>query len=407
MPVVIVGTLDTKGVEVGFVRDRLQDAGLDTLVVDAGSLGEPAIAADVPREEIFAAAGSSLADVRRAGDRGNAVTLAARGAAEVVRRLHDQGRVQGVFGLGGSAGTTIGSAAMRALPYGVPKLLVSTLASGQVQPYVGVRDVCMMHSVTDLCGLNRFTRQILTNAAAAMAGMAGAKPAAAGGQDKPLITATMFGVTTPCVEAARKQVEAQGYEVLVFHATGTGGRTMEAMIADGLISGVLDITTTELADELVGGVLTAGRDRLTAAALRGIPQVISLGALDMVNFGPPETVPKKFEGRRFYQHNPTVTLMRTTPEENDKLGKEIAEKASAARGPTAILMPLKGVSAIDKQGGPFWWPEADQALFQSVRNWVGPSVRLVELDNHINDPEFAAKASATLLEMVSRQSVRS
>jgi uncharacterized protein (UPF0261 family) len=407
MPVVIVGTLDTKGVEVGFVRDRLREVGLETIVVDAGSLGEPAIAADVPREEIFAAAGSSLADVRRAGDRGNAVTLAARGAAEVVRRLHAQGRVQGVFGLGGSAGTTIGSAAMRALPYGVPKLLVSTLASGQVQPYVGVRDICMMHSVTDLCGLNRFTRQILANAAAAMAGMAGAKAATAGGQDKPLVTATMFGVTTPCVEAARKQVEAQGYEVLVFHATGTGGRTMEAMIADGLISGVLDITTTELADELVGGVLTAGRDRLTAAALRGIPQVISLGALDMVNFGPPETVPKKFEGRRFYQHNPTVTLMRTTPEENDKLGKEIAEKASAARGPTAILMPLKGVSAIDKQGGPFWWPEADQALFQSVRNWVGPSVQMIELDNHINDPEFAAKAAATLLEMVSRQPVRS
>src|SRR5262245_6341399 len=406
MSVVIVGTLDTKGVEVGFVRDLLRQAGLGTLVVDAGSMGEPAIAADVPREEIFAAAGSSLADVRRAGDRGNAVTLAARGTAEVVRRLHSEGRVLGVFGLGGSAGTTIGSAAMRALPYGVPKLLVSTLASGQVQPYVGVRDVCMLHSVTDLCGLNRFTRQILANAAAAMAGMAFAKPVASAGQDKPLITATMFGVTTPCVEAARKQVEAQGFEVLVFHATGTGGRTMEAMIADGLISGVLDITTTELADELVGGVLTAGRDRLTAAGLRGVPQVISLGALDMVNFGPPETVPKTFEGRRFYQHNPTVTLMRTTPEENDKLGKQNAEKASAARGPTAILMPLKGVSAIDKEGGPFWWPEADQALFQSIRNWVGPSVRLIELDRHINDPDFAARAAATLLEMVSSPSVR-
>jgi uncharacterized protein (UPF0261 family) len=348
---------------------------------------------------VFTAAGSSLADVQAAGDRGKAVALAAQGVARVVEQLHAAGRVSGVFGLGGSAGTTIGAAAMRGLPYGVPKLLVSTLASGQVQPYVGVRDVCMMHSVTDLSGLNRFTRRILANAAAAMAGMVGAKPQAAL-TDKPLVTATMFGVTTKCVEAARQQVESAGFEVLVFHATGTGGRTMEAMIADGLIAGVLDITTTELADELVGGVLTAGRDRLTAAALKGVPQVISLGALDMVNFGPPETVPKHFEGRRFYQHNPTVTLMRTSPEENDKLGKEIAEKASAARGPTAVLVPLRGVSAIDREGGPFWWPEADQALFQSLRNWVSPSVRLVELEMHINDAAFAKAAAETLLQMV-------
>jgi uncharacterized protein (UPF0261 family) len=403
MAVAIVGTLDTKGVEVGFVRDRLRESGIASLVIDAGALGPPAFAADVSREQVFAAAGTSLAAVQTAADRGNAVALAALGAARVVEQLHAAGRITGVFGLGGSAGTTIGAAAMRGLPYGVPKLLVSTLASGQVQPYVGVRDVCMMHSVTDLSGLNRFTRQILGNAAAAMAGMVGARPQPTA-EDRPLITATMFGVTTPCVEAARRQVERAGYEVLVFHATGTGGRTMEAMIADGLISGVLDITTTELADELVGGVLTAGRDRLTAAALRGVPQVISLGALDMVNFGPPDTVPKRFEGRRFYQHNPTVTLMRTTPEENDRLGKEIAEKASAARGPTAILMPLKGVSAIDRDAGPFWWPEADQALFQSIRNWVGPSVRLVELDLHVNDPAFAQAAADTLLQMlVSRQ----
>jgi uncharacterized protein (UPF0261 family) len=399
MAVVIVGTLDTKGVEIGFVRDRLRESAVETLVIDAGSLGAPAFAADIPREQVFTAAGSTLAEVQTAGDRGKAVTVAAQGVARVVEQLHAAGRVDGVFGLGGSAGTTIGAAAMRGLPYGVPKLLVSTLASGQVQPYVGVRDVCMMHSVTDLSGLNRFTRRILGNAAAAMAGMVGAKPLPAA-DDRPLITATMFGVTTPCVEAARKQVEGAGFEVLVFHATGTGGRTMEAMIADGLIAGVLDITTTELADELVGGVLTAGRDRLTAAALKGVPQVISLGALDMVNFGPPETVPKRFEGRRFYQHNPTVTLMRTTPEENDKLGKEIAEKASAARGPTALLVPLKGVSAIDREGGPFWWPEADQALFQSIRNWVGPSVRLIELDLHINDPAFARTAAETLLELL-------
>ena len=400
MAVAIIATLDTKGVEAGFVRDRLRAAGIDTILIDAGSLGEPVLTPDIPRADVFAAAGSSAERVRQANDRGNAVTLAALGTTKILTRLHAQGKIDGVFGLGGSAGTTIGSAAMRALPYGIPKVMVSTLASGQVGPYVGVRDILMLHSVTDLCGLNRFTRRILANAAAAMAGMVSAKPLATSRDDKLLIAATMFGVTTPCVTAARQQVEAAGFEVLVFHATGTGGRTMEAMIADGLIAGVLDITTTELADELVGGTLTAGCDRLTAAALHNVPQVISVGALDMVNFGPPDTVPQKFEGRRFYQHNPTVTLMRTTPEENDRLGKEIAEKASAARGPTAILLPLRGVSAIDQEGGPFWWPEADQALFQSIRNWLGPSVRVIELDLHINDPEFARVAADALLKMV-------
>jgi uncharacterized protein (UPF0261 family) len=245
---------------------------------------------------------------------------------------------------------------------------------------------------------------VLTNAARAMAGMMnrGFAESAAIGTSKPLVTATMFGVTTPCVEAARKVVEQAGYEVLVFHATGTGGQTMESFIHDGLIAGVLDLTTTELADELVGGILTAGRDRLTAAGLRGVPQVISLGALDMVNFGPPETVPEKFRGRHFYQHNPTVTLMRTTPEENDRLGKEIAEKASAARGPTAVLVPLRGVSAIDAEGKPFWWPEADAALFSSLRHWLSPHVRLTELDLHVNDPAFADAAARALLEMLGK-----
>jgi uncharacterized protein (UPF0261 family) len=210
----------------------------------------------------------------------------------------------------------------------------------------------------------------------------------------------MFGVTTPCVEAARKIIEQNGYETLVFHATGTGGRTMESFVADGLVAGVLDITTTELADELSGGVLSAGPDRLTAAALRGTPQVISLGALDMVNFGPPETVPEKYRGRVFHRHNPTVTLMRTTPEENDKLGKEIAHKASAARGPTAVLVPLRGVSALDREGGPFWLPAADAALFQSLRNWISPQVELIELDLHVNDPAFAEAAAGALLRLM-------
>lgn len=403
MAVVLPGTLDTKGVEFQFIREILGDRGLETLVIDAGVTGSPFFAPDVPRERVYEAAGTSLSAIQKAGDRGQAVEAAARGMAKLVADLHRQGKVHAILGLGGSAGTTIGTAAMRALPFGVPKVMVSTLASGQVKPYVGVRDILMMNSVVDISGLNRISRAVLANAANAIVGMVQrADPRERPGADKPLITATMFGVTTPCVSAAQKQLEAGGYEVLVFHATGTGGMTMESFIADGLIEGVLDITTTELADELVGGTLSAGRDRLTAAGMRGVPQVISLGALDMVNFGPPDTVPERFSTRRFYQHNPTVTLMRTTPEENDRLGKEIAQKASASRGPTAVLVPLRGVSAIDREGQPFWWPEADQALFQSLRNWIGPQAELVELDLHINDPGFARIAAETLLRLMKK-----
>lgn len=402
MPVILIGTLDTKGVEFQFVHELLKDEGISTLVVDAGVLRPPVFAPHIPREQVYQAAGTSLAAVQQANDRGRAIEAAARGATKLVLDLQAKGQVDGVLSLGGSAGTTIGTAAMRALPFGIPKLMVSTLASGQVKHWVGVRDILMMHSVVDISGINRISRTVLTNAAHAMAGMVkrvGLEESGPG-ENKPLVTVTMFGVTTPCVETARALMEQNGYEVLVFHATGTGGMTMESFIADGLITGVLDITTTELADEQVGGILSAGRDRLTAAGLRGVPQVISLGALDMVNFGPPDTIPEKFRGRRFYQHNPTVTLMRTTPEENDRLGREIAEKASAARGPTAVLVPLRGVSAIDREGQPFWWPEADAALFQSLRNWMAPQVQLVELDLHINDPAFAEAAAHALLRLL-------
>jgi uncharacterized protein (UPF0261 family) len=413
MPVVLIGTLDTKGAEYQFVRGLLNQAGVATMVIDAGVLKPPLFVPNVSRELVYEAAGTSLAAIQKANDRGRAIEAAASGVARIVLDFLAKGQVDGVLSLGGSAGTTIGTAAMRALPFGIPKLMVSTLASGQVKQWVGVRDIFMLHSVVDISGLNRISRTVLSNAALAMAGMVHAsgvrgqlaedgerRPASA--EAKPLITATMFGVTTPCVEAARALMEQNGYEVLVFHATGTGGMTMESFIADGLITGVLDITTTELADELVGGILSAGRDRLTAAGLRGLPQVISLGALDMVNFGPAETVPERFRGRRFYPHNPAVTLMRTTPEENDHLGREIAEKASAARGPTAILVPLRGVSAIDKEGQPFWWPEADAALFQSLRNWLAPQVELVELDLHINDAAFAEAAARTLLRLTQK-----
>jgi uncharacterized protein (UPF0261 family) len=404
MPVLLVGTLDTKGGEFAFVRDLLRGAGVDCLALDAGVLNPPAFTPDVPRDQVYAAAGTSIGAVRAANDRGKAVAAAAKGAAALASRLHAEGKIDGVLGLGGSAGTTIATAAMRALPFGVPKLMVSTMASGQVRPYVGVRDVMMMHSVVDISGLNRVSRAVLANAANAMIGMVrGQESRVRSQEDKPLLTATMFGVTTPCVEQARAVVERAGYEVLVFHATGTGGQTMESFVRDGLVQGVLDVTTTELADELVGGVLSAGPDRLTAAAMAGVPQVIGLGALDMVNFGPPESVPEKFAGRRFYQHNPNVTLMRTTPEENDALGKEIAHKASASRGPTAVYAPRRGVSALDREGQAFWWPEADKALFDSLRLWMSPHVKLIELDLHVNDPAFAAAMAEGLLAMLAKK----
>lgn len=407
MPTVaVIGTLDTKGREVAFLRDHLLALGADVLLIDAG-VGPiaPEVAAllpapDVPAEEVARAAGADLAELRAAGDRGRAVEAMARGAAALAARLHAEGRIHGILSLGGSAGTTIGTAAMRAVPVGVPKLMVSTMASGDTRPYVDTKDVCMLYSVVDIAGINRVSRRVLSNAAAAMAGMVhrGAEePEAA---DRPLIGATMFGVTTPCVTRARRALEEAGYEVLVFHATGTGGRAMEDLIRDGYLAGVLDITTTELADELVGGVLSAGPRRLEAAGEVGIPQVVCPGALDMVNFGPEATVPERFRGRRFHRHNPTVTLMRTTAEENAELGRIMAAKLNAARGPVTVLLPLRGVSAIDREGQPFHDREADAAFRGALRAALDPRVRVIELDRHINDPEFADAAAGALLEML-------
>jgi uncharacterized protein (UPF0261 family) len=396
--VVLVGTLDTKGAEYGFLRDRLGELGVDTILVDVGILGEPGMEADVTRDEVARAAGADIGELARAGDRGAAVTAIARGAGEVVKRLHAQGRLDGVLGLGGSGGSALVTQAMRELPVGVPKLMVSTVASGDTRPYVGESDVTMMYSVVDIAGINQISGRILSNAAGAIAGMAKAEVAEVN-EDKPLIGATMFGVTTPCVDAARERLEALGYEVLVFHATGAGGRSMEALMRDGFITAVLDTTTTELADDLVGGVLSAGPDRLEAAGELGIPQVVSLGALDMVNFGPPETVPKEFEGRLFYEHNPTVTLMRTTPEECAELGRRIAEKLNNARGLLTVFVPLEGVSLIDTDGQVFHDPAADAALFAALRENLDDDVEVRELDTHINDPAFARAMAERLHEL--------
>jgi uncharacterized protein (UPF0261 family) len=398
--VVLLGTLDTKGKEYDYLRARLLEQGVDVLLVDAGVF-EPQIDADVPREEVAAAAGADVTALATAGDRGPAVDAMGRGAAEVVRRLHEEGRLDGILSVGGSGNSSIAAQAMRVLPVGVPKLLVSTLASGDTRPYVGANDVSMTYSVVDISGLNRISERILANAAGAIAGMAKVRVEEEG-EGRPLIGATMFGVTTPAVTRARERLEELGYEVLVFHATGTGGQSMEALARGGYLAGVLDLTTTELADELVGGVLSAGPDRLEAAGELGLPQVVSLGALDMVNFGPRETVPPQFEDRNLYAHNPTVTLMRTTPEECAELGRRIARKLSAATGPTALFVPLRGVSMIATKGGPFHDPEADAALFSALRENLPARVELNELDLDVNDPAFAEAMANRLHEMVSR-----
>lgn len=394
--VVLIGTLDTKGAEYGFVRERLHAAGVDTVLVDCGTAGAPVIEPDVPASEVAAAVGADLAALTAAGDRGDAVTTMARGAEAVALRLHAEGRLDGLLAIGGSGGTSIASAAARALPIGVPKLIVSTMAASDTRPIIGESDLILAASVVDVAGLNSLSRRILANAAAAMAGMV-SQPALERGADRPLIAASMFGVTTPSVTQAREQLEASGFEILTFHMTGTGGRSMESLIDGGFVAGVLDVTTTELCDELVGGVLTAGPDRLTAAGRRGIPQAVSLGALDMVNFGPRETVPAAFDDRTLYVHNDQITLMRTTPEECAALGREVAAKLSAATGPTALFVPLRGVSMIAVEGGPFHDAAADEALFAAVREGVGPNVELIELDLDVNDPAFS-KAMADWLE---------
>jgi uncharacterized protein (UPF0261 family) len=395
--VVLVGTLDTKGLEYEYLRGLLRDHGVDVILVDAGVVGAPLAEADIPREEVARAAGADVRALAEAGDRGAAVETMARGAEATVRRLHDKGRVDGILALGGSGGTAIATQAMRALPVGVPKLMVSTMASGDTRPYVGAVDVGMVYSVVDIAGINAVSARILANAAAAMAGMARAQPPEREG-GKPLVGASMFGVTTPGVTAARERLEQHGYEVLVFHATGTGGQSMEALMRDGFITASLDITTTELADDLVGGVLSAGPDRLETAGALGLPQVVSLGALDMVNFGPAESVPAEFRHRLLYKHNPTVTLMRTTPEECAELGRRIARKLNAARGPVSLFVPLRGVSLIATEGQVFHDPAADEALFGALREHVGAGVDVHELDLDVNDPEFAAAMADTLHE---------
>ena len=408
--VALVGTLDTKGPDYAFLAQRLRAGGVGVIVVDAGT-GTPAgISPDIPAGHVAAAAGTSVGALRSAGDRGAAVTAMGQGAAAVVGELAAAGRVDGVLAAGGSGGSSIAAQVMAALPVGLPKLLVSTMASGDVSPYVGAKDVCVMYSVVDVAGVNRISRLVLGNAAAAMAGMvlARAQPGeqASAESERPLVAASMFGVTTPAVETARARLTDLGYEVLVFHATGAGGRALEALAEARLLAGVLDMTTTELADDLVGGVLSAGPARLTAAGAAGLPQVIAPGALDMVNFGPRETVPGQFAGHRLlYVHNPTVTLMRTTAEEMAELGARVGRKAAGATGPTEVFWPDRGVSALDADGQAFFDAEADAACRDALEGELRAAGRkLHRVDAHINDPVFARALADRLHQMIQSRS---
>ncbi len=399
--VVLLGTLDTKGIEYDYLRRAIQATGCQTILIDAGIIGSPRAEPDIAREELASTAGTDIATLVAAGDRGVAVQAMANGAAAIVEQLFAIGQLHGIISIGGSGNASIAAKAMQALPVGVPKLIVSTMASGDTRPYIGTTDITMMYSVVDIAGINQISERILSNAANAIAGMAqgyvGFTPTPSA---RPLLAASMFGVTTPCVTLARERLEALGYEVLVFHATGAGGRSMEALIAAGFIAGVLDVTTTEWADELVGGVLSAGAERLDAAGKAGIPQVVSLGALDMVNFGAYESVPERFQGRNLYRHNATVTLMRTTPDECAELGRIIAHKLNAATGPTALFIPLRGISMIAVEGKPFYDPIADMALIDSLKQHLNNMVELHEIDTDINDPAFAVAMADRLDTMI-------
>ncbi|HEY0240167.1 MAG TPA: Tm-1-like ATP-binding domain-containing protein [Friedmanniella sp.] len=394
--VVLVGALDTKGAEYGFVRDRLAVDGVDALLIDVGVLGEATLRADVDRAAVAVGAGTTVAALADGGDRGAAMTVMARSATRLVAELVRSGAAAGVMVLGGSNAGYVMSHLASALPIGVPKVLVSTITAGDTRPYVGTSDLTMIYPVVDIAGLNSVSRLVLARAADACAGMVTAPPVPSPGSDRDAVGCTMFGVTTACVMAVHDTLVADGREAHVFHANGTGGRTFEAMIASGLFAAVADLTTTELADELTGGVCSAGPDRLTAAAAHGVPQVVSVGAMDMANFGAAATVPARYADRQLYAYHPAVTLMRTTRSENEALGRELAAKVSRSTAYAEVHVPARGFSQLSVAGGPFHDPAADRVLIEAVREHLDPRIPLHVHDTDINDPDFASEITRAL-----------
>jgi uncharacterized protein (UPF0261 family) len=397
--IVLAGALDTKGVEFAYVKQLIEGAGVKTLVVDFGVMGEPAFAPEIAHTAVAAAGGGDLGYLAAGQHKAEAMRCMAQGLAVVVRTLYDEGKLDGILSMGGSGGTSIATTAMRELPVGVPKVMVSTLAGGDVSAFVENKDITFMPSIVDVAGINRISRTIFANAAGAIVGMVQMEAPAAS-SERPLITASMFGNTTAAVDRARAVLERSGYEVLVFHATGTGGKAMESLITDGYIVASCDMTTTELADHVCGGVLSAGPERGWAASRAGIPAVLVPGCVDMANFGGVETVPEKYRSRNLYQWNPNITLLRTNVGENRQIGVLIAAAANAATAPVAILLPLKGVSMLDSPGGAFWDPAADQACYAAIKENLRSGIPVYELDYNINDPEFADTVAHTLLALM-------
>ena len=394
--IAVLGTLDSKGEEHAFVADLIRRKGFGVMMIDVGTGAEPTVDVDVTRYDVAEADGIDLKAMMARKDRGECVGAMTDAAPRLLAKLAADGRIHGVISLGGGGGTAIGAGAMRGLPVGFPKVMVSTMASGHTAHYVGSKDITMIPSIVDVAGLNRISKTIFARGAGAICGMVEAEIETSD-DERPLIAASMFGNTTECVDTARTILEDAGYEVLVFHATGTGGKTMETLIADGLIAGVLDITTTEWADELMGGTLAAGPHRLEAAGKTGTPAIVTPGCLDMVNFGGRETVPSRYEGRKLYVHNPQVTLMRTTPQECEQLGRILAQKVNAYTGPMSVLLPTRAISIISAQGQPFHDAAADAALFSAIKDNVSSDVEVIEVDAEINDSAFAAACAKTLL----------
>jgi uncharacterized protein (UPF0261 family) len=401
--VVLVGALDTKGAEFRYVRDEIRRRGLRTVVIDFGVIGPPQLEPDIDRRAVVAAAGVEIERFATGEHKDEAMRAMAAGLAVVVRGLYEEGRLDGILGMGGSGGTSLAATAMRRLPVGVPKLMVSTVGGGNVSAFAGTTDITFMPSIVDVAGFNRISRRIFSNAAAAIAGMVLAEPAAID-DGRPVVAASMFGNTTPAVDRARRLLERKGFEVLVFHATGTGGRAMDELIATADVAGSLDLTTTELADEVCGGLYSAGPERCHAASRAGVPAVLAPGCVDMANFGAPDSVPERYRDRMLYAWNPDTTLLRTNVEENRRIGAMLAGAANEARAPVAFLLPLGGVSMLDAVGRPFWDPAADAACFEAIKANVRPGIPVVELPVNINDAAFGELAVATLLEMLGRTS---
>ncbi|MFZ0505639.1 MAG: Tm-1-like ATP-binding domain-containing protein [Chthoniobacterales bacterium] len=401
----VIGAFDTKGEDHAFLRQEILKLGCQVLTINIGVLGTTTLfPVDFEAKDVLKTGGIDLGGIRAQGDKGAAMKAFDQAAPRLVRELYDQGKFDGIIGMGGSGGSSIIASAMRSIPIGLPKVLVSTVASGDVSFYVRGKDITMIPSIVDVAGLNRISRLIYARAAGAICGMVQNEPPQSP-EDRPIITASMFGNTTDCVNACGKALNDRGFEVLVFHATGAGGRAMETLVADGLVEGVLDITTTEWADELCQGVFSAGPERLDAPGQRGIPHLIVPGCVDMANYGAPSTVPERFRQakRLFYEWNPSVTLMRTNADENRQMGEIFAKKANAATGPVAFLIPLRGVSMLDGDGQPFCDREADRAIFDAIEANVKPGIPIVEVDLNINDPAFAAKAVEMMLQLMSQR----